>query len=296
MTTNSDSETPEALGWRKRLFVGMQYFLPQIALTRLVGWLTTRETVWLKDAAIRTFVKAFSVNISEAAQPVPAGYTSLNAFFTRTLADDARPIDNAADAIVAPCDGMISQCGDIVDGKLFQAKGYRYDCATLLQDPQAARRFDGGQFMTIYLAPYDYHRVHMPLRGRITSNLHVPGALFSVNQATAAAVPRLFSRNERRVFQIEGDIAAAMVMVGALNVGSISTVWEGKLTAGSFDLPEDLDLPEQPLAAGDTVGWFNMGSTVILLLPPAHAGWQHDLGPGDVVRMGERIGTLSATS
>ena len=281
--------TGRRLGVAARLFVGLQYFLPQIGLTRLINWLAQREARWLKDAMIRLFARAYSVDVREAAADVPDGYRNFNAFFTRTLRDGAREIDETRDAIVAPCDGVISETGPIEAGRLLQAKGFLYSAAELLDDTALAARFDGGRFMTIYLAPYDYHRVHMPLAGRIVAHRHVPGRLFSVNGATAAAVPRLFARNERRVFGIDGDIPAAMIMVGALNVGSISTTWSGTELAGAHERTTTLALPDAPLARGETVGWFNMGSTVILLVPPG-ASFDPAHVAGDVLRMGERIG------
>ena len=287
------AQESERLGIGNRLFIGLQYFLPQILITRLIGWLAKRETRWLKNALVRGFARAYSVNVGEAGAAVPDGYANFNAFFTRELAAGARAVDDAPGAIVAPCDGVISETGRIEDGRLVQAKGFRYTAAELLVDHDFAAAFDGGSFMTIYLAPYDYHRVHMPVTGRITAHRHVPGRLFSVNGATAAAVPRLFARNERRVFHIDGDMTMAMVMVGALNVGSISTVWSGTETAGYHERHTPLALPDAGFERGDTVGWFNMGSTVILLTP-AGSTFDDALVAGDVLRMGERIGSIGA--
>ena len=275
-----------------RLFVGLQYFLPQILLTRLIGWFATRDIVWFKNLLIRGLVRGYSINTREAAGRVPEDYASLNAFFTRTLREGARDIDATAGAIVSPCDGAISQLGAIEDGRLVQAKGFRYTVAELIDDDAQAARYDGGSFITVYLAPYDYHRVHMPIAGTIRDHRHVPGRLFSVNGATAAAVPRLFSRNERRVFHIDGDAPMVMVMVGALNVGSITTTWHGEVTAGHHERALSLPVPEMPLERGETVGWFNMGSTVILLASRG-ATWRDGLVAGDVLRMGERIGALT---
>lgn len=285
-----DSST---LGIGSRLFIALQYFLPQVILTRLVGWFAASELPWFKNLLIRGLVRLYAINTREAAQRVPEDYASLNAFFTRTLRKGAREIDDGPGAIVAPCDGAISETGRIEDGRLIQAKGFRYTVAELIDNAERTRHFNGGSFMTIYLAPYDYHRVHMPVAGAITEHRHIPGRLFSVNGATAAAVPRLFSRNERRVFHVEGARDIAMVMVGALNVGSISTTWSGTEQAGLHERALPLPLPELPLDRAETVGWFNMGSTVILLLPP-EAQFTDGWVPGDVLRMGERIGELSA--
>ncbi|MEM7610533.1 MAG: archaetidylserine decarboxylase [Pseudomonadota bacterium] len=284
------TEQPDTLRWSQKAFIALQYFLPQIALTRLVGWLMQRESRWLKNTIINGFVKSFSVNTNEAEKPVPDGYPSMNAFFTRALRAGARQVDQAADSIVAPCDGVVSQCGVINDGRLIQAKGFKYQCSELLADDDAREYYDGGQFMTIYLAPYDYHRVHTPMAGRIVTHRHVPGALFSVNQVTAAAVPRLFARNERRVFEInDGQSVTALVMVGALNVGSISTVWDDALDAGSLNYISKRKLPDTAFEKGATLGWFNMGSTVILLWPRGYAQWSETHAAGDVLRMGDVI-------
>ncbi|MEN0044019.1 MAG: archaetidylserine decarboxylase [Pseudomonadota bacterium] len=289
-STPSDKDR---LGIGSRLFIALQYFLPQLLLTRLIGWFASREAPWFKNLLIRALVRGYSINTREAASRVPEDYASLNAFFTRTLRDGARDIDGAPGTIVSPCDGAISQLGPIEEGRLVQAKGFRYSVAELIDDETQAAMYDGGSFMTVYLAPYDYHRVHMPIAGTIRDHRHVPGRLFSVNGATAAAVPRLFSRNERRIFHIDGDATMAMVMVGALNVGSITTTWHGAVTAGYHERALPLPVPEMPLARGETVGWFNMGSTVILLAPRG-AGWRDGLIAGDVLRMGERIGALPA--
>ncbi|MEM7449919.1 MAG: archaetidylserine decarboxylase [Pseudomonadota bacterium] len=283
----------EQLSIGSRLFVGLQYFLPQILLTRLIGWFATREAEWFKNLLIRALVRGYSINTREATGRVPEDYASLNAFFTRTLRDGARDVDGTLGAIVSPCDGAISQLGTIEDGRLVQAKGFRYTVAELIDNDAQAATYDGGSFMTVYLAPYDYHRVHMPVAGTIRDHRHVPGRLFSVNGATAAAVPRLFSRNERRVFHIGGDAPMAMVMVGALNVGSVTTTWHGAVTAGYHERALPLPVPDMPLERGETVGWFNMGSTVILLAPRG-AAWRDGLVAGDVLRMGERIGALPA--
>lgn len=278
-------------------FVSLQYLLPHLWLTAAVRWFADIRLPAIRTLSIRLLVRLFRIDTSEAEHPVPDGYASLNEFFVRTLKPGARPIASPEDALVSPCDGTVSQCGAIREGQLLQAKGHRYDVAELLDDAETATQFSAGTFITIYLAPYNYHRVHMPLDGRIAAERHVPGKLFSVNQATAAAVPRLFARNERRVFRFETAIGpVAMVMVGALNVGSIGTPWGGTHTAGFAETARDLAIPGPPdneLRRGDTVGWFNMGSTVILLLPPGGAALADGLGPEATMRMGSAIGRLS---
>jgi phosphatidylserine decarboxylase len=290
----SSSRLSRAASW---VFVSLQYLLPHLWLTAAVRWFASRRLPSVRTVSINTFVRMFSVDTAEAEHPVPDGYASLNEFFIRRLRPGARPLAAQADALVSPCDGTVSQCGVISEGRLLQAKGHRYFAAELLDDPDTATQFSAGTFVTIYLAPYNYHRVHMPLEGTLVAERHVPGRLFSVNQATAAAVPRLFARNERRVFWFDTAIGpVAMVMVGALNVGSIGTPWGGTHVAGFTEAPRDLAVPAAPdgeLRRGDTVGWFNMGSTVILLLPPGGAELADTLRPGATVRMGSAIGRLT---
>ncbi|MFK8053094.1 MAG: archaetidylserine decarboxylase [Woeseiaceae bacterium] len=283
---------PQTTTWRNRLFVSLQYFLPQHALTRGVGWFMSRESDWLKNTQIKALCRLFDINTEEAAKPVPEGYANLNEFFTRELKPGARDLSATPDdALMSPCDGAISECGRIENGSLIQAKGFRYSVAELLQDDGLAPYFDGGLFMTIYLAPYDYHRVHFPVAGTIERERHIPGKLFSVNGATAAAVPRLFARNERREFIIGNETSkTALVMVGALNVGSISTPWEtSPLVAGSKDDVTTLPAVDNDFQRGDLLGWFNMGSTVILLLPKSETSWRDDLKAGDKVRLGQPL-------
>ncbi|MEL7310474.1 MAG: archaetidylserine decarboxylase [Pseudomonadota bacterium] len=279
-----------ALG--RGFFVALQYLLPQFGLTRAIAWLSHRESVWLKNALIRGFSKLVGIDEREAEHPVPEGYDSLNAFFTRTLKPGCRPLDTAP-AIIAPCDGVVSQFGPIVEGQLIQAKGFLYSVERLIGSEEQAQHFRDGSFATIYLAPHDYHRVHAPLSAVVSTHRHIPGQLFSVNQATAAAVPRLFARNERRVFCFgPGGADAALVMVGALNVGSISTPWHGELAAGTLQQPQLLPCPTERVTRGDQLGWFNLGSTVIVLLPKG-VTLAESLQVGRKVRMGETLATPS---
>ncbi|MEL6300886.1 MAG: archaetidylserine decarboxylase [Pseudomonadota bacterium] len=272
----------------RALFITMQYVLPQLLLTRGMRWLSSRQTPWVKNLIIRSLTQMFDINIAEADRAVPDGYASANEFFTRELRAGSRPLA-LAPAWVSPCDGVVSQCGDIENDTLLQAKGFRYRLAELLGDDDVAASYRGGQFVTIYLAPSDYHRVHTPVTGLITTHRHIPGQLFSVNNATAAAVPRLFSRNERRVFCFgSAGSEAALVMVGALNVGSISTPWGADSEAGALHSVTSLPLPPERLTRGDTLGWFNLGSTVILVLPPS-VRLEADVKSGAVMRTGQAI-------
>ncbi|MEL6868605.1 MAG: archaetidylserine decarboxylase [Pseudomonadota bacterium] len=283
-----------ALTWRQKSFAMLQYFLPQIAMTRGVGWLMQREQPWLKNLLINNFIKLFKVDTQELDAAAPDAYASLNAFFIRELAADARPIDADPDSLTSPADGVVSASGSIKDGMVIQAKGFTYSATDLLGNAELAERFNGGVFATIYLAPYNYHRVHTPVAGEVVEHRHIPGKLFSVNGATARAVPKLFSRNERRVFDLAGTHGhSALVMVGALNVGSISTVWDGYVAAGSKPVAIRMALPPEPFAKGATVGWFNMGSTVIMLFEAGAARWHDDFAAGAIVRVGQPIGRLT---
>src|SRR5580700_688279 len=270
---------PPAPSLRDRLFVAMQYALPQHFLSRIVLRVTRIRLRPVKNLLIKSFLRGFKVNMSEASQPNPLQYPSFNAFFTRSLRAGARPIDIDPSMLVSPVDGTVSQIGRLDGSKLLQAKGHDYTLEALLAGaPEWAERFKGGAFATLYLAPYNYHRIHMPLAGTLRAAWFVPGKLFSVNAVTAAAVPGLFAKNERVVCVFEdGPRAFAMVLVGALFVGSITTVWHGDVAPRSprtrVDLP--LDSPRAPLKLnkGAEMGRFNMGSTVILLSQPDLLDW-----------------------
>ncbi|MEO0997360.1 MAG: archaetidylserine decarboxylase, partial [Pseudomonadota bacterium] len=225
---------------RERAFIALQHCLPRRWLTRLVYRLTRIRLAPLKNLTIRWFVRQFRVDVSEAENAVPGGYLSFNDFFTRALRTGARPLPQTATAFSSPCDGTVSQLGRIDGGTLLQAKGHRYSVAALLGDAGLAGRFDGGRFVTIYLAPYDYHRVHMPIAGRLRRDRRLGADLYSVNDATARRIDRLFVRNERVVALFDSDAGPlALVFVGALNVGSVSTVWGGELRAGFGTPPAD---------------------------------------------------------
>ncbi len=276
---------------RERLFIGFQKLVPRRALTRLIYRLTRIEKPWLKNLSIRAFVRAFSVDISDAENAVPDDFKSFNDFFSRSLKAGARTIDPAADAFVSPCDGTLSQFGPIVDNQIIQAKGVNYSMAELVNDPQVAKKFVGGRFATIYLAPYNYHRVHMPFDGSLVHEAPAGGDLYSVNQTTARRVPNLFTVNERRVMVFESEAGPfALIMVGAMNVGSITTSWAGETRAGFGEVEPAPGLRDGPtLRKGELVGWFNMGSTVILLTPE-NIDWLPQLKTDAIVRMGESLG------
>ncbi|MFZ1741505.1 MAG: archaetidylserine decarboxylase [Pontixanthobacter sp.] len=281
-----------------RLFVWLQYILPHHGLSRLAGALARSERPWLKDRLIRRFAAAYSVNMAESEREL-AQFRSFNDFFTRSLKPGARPLADPRKQVLSPADGAISQLGLIEQGRIFQAKGQSYSAAELLGgDGVLAAKFDGGSFMTIYLSPSDYHRVHMPVAGKLKHTTYIPGDLFSVNAVTAENVPRLFSRNERLscVFDTAHGTMAC-VMVGAMIVASIETVWGGlipphrkTIEITRFDR-SDNTVPS--LAAGGEMGRFLLGSTVILLFEPGQVGWLAGLQAGDSVRMGQPIGTLN---
>ena len=276
----------------ERWAVAAQYALPKQALTRLAGALAGARLGGLTQAAIRRFVARYGVDMSEAADPDIADYASLNDFFTRALREGARPLAPAD--YVCPVDGAISQFGVIERDQIFQAKGHAYSaCALLACDARAAAAFDNGQFATLYLSPRDYHRIHMPCAGRLQRMVHVPGALFSVNPATARGVPGLFARNERVVCWFDtarGPLA--LVLVGATIVGSMATVWHGVVNPPRPAQPRRWDYAGQAveLAQGAEMGRFLLGSTVVLLWPHGTLRFNPSWAPGGAIRMGEAMG------
>lgn len=283
-----------------RLFVAVQYLLPHHALSGVMYRLARVRWRPLKDLLIATLLRLYRIDMTEAADPNPKSYAHFNAFFTRALRADARPAEPDPQAVVSPVDGTVSQCGLITAGRLIQAKGRYFTVAELLGgDPEQARAFIGGTFATIYLAPSDYHRIHMPLGGDLAWMRHLPGRLFSVNAATADLVPRLFARNERVVCRFETDLGAmAMVLVGAIFVGGIETVWAGEVTPANAR-----SQPSSRLAGGGSVrlergaemGRFNLGSTVILLFEPGRVQLDETLLPGRKIRLGQRLGAPAAS-
>ncbi|MHB8476948.1 MAG: archaetidylserine decarboxylase [Steroidobacteraceae bacterium] len=283
---------PGALGGR--LFVWFQYLLPQHGLSRLVLAATRVRTRWFKNCLIRGFLKLYRVDMTEAAENDPYRYASFNEFFTRPLKIGARPIAREDDAIVSPVDGCVSEAGIIDGDRLMQAKGRCYRLAELLAAQPWASRFEGGSFATIYLAPFNYHRVHMPLRGTLRETVFVPGRLFSVNAVTAQHVPRLFARNERVLTLFDaGRGCFAVVLVGALNVGSMATVWAGDITPAPRRAIARIPSAATTLERGAELGRFNMGSTVILLFEANRARWAPEVRAGREVRLGRPLGVVA---
>lgn len=248
-----------------------QYLLPQHTLSMMMYRLTRCEVIWLKNAFIRFITRQYKVNMAEASETDLANYPSFNAFFTRSLKEGVRPIyDNV---IVSPVDGVVSQAGSIIAGQILQAKGQEYSLLSLLGgDDALTAEFVGGQFATIYLSPKDYHRIHMPIAGKLRKMRYVPGKLFSVSPRTVRAVPDLFARNERVVVTFDTVIGPmVLVLVGAIFVGSMATVWSGQITPSYGKVVQQWTYDgEQAISIeqGHEMGRFNMGSTVVLLFGP----------------------------
>lgn len=247
-----------------------QYLLPHRLLSHLAHQLAYSKTPWIKRRFIHTILAHFDVNLGEAANSDPDSYESFNAFFTRALKPGARTPDADPHSLLLPADGKVSQCGKIENGRIFQAKGQDYTAAELLGDAELAKAYENGVFMNIYLSPRDYHRVHMPWTGTLTETLHVPGRLFSVSPGTVADVPRLFARNERLVCHFDTDFGPmCSVMVGAMLVSGVETVWNGVNIPEYADAPKRIDFRGQNirLERFAEMARFNYGSTVILLFP-----------------------------
>lgn len=279
----------------ERLLAGFQYILPQHFLSRIVYALMRCETVWVKNLLIRLISRLAGINYAEALSPDPADYASFNAWFTRALKPGARFIDPDPHALLSPCDGRISETGVLRENRILQAKGKDYSLQDLLANDPVCQQLAGGYFSTIYLSPKDYHRIHMPLSGRLQRMIHVPGRLFSVAPYTVRQVPRLFARNERVISIFDTDAGPlVMVLVGAMLVSSTETVWAGEVTpAKNKDVSvKDYRDAAIKLAKGDEMGRFNMGSTVIMLLPPGALKGLADLGAGDAVQLGQKLGDV----
>lgn len=285
----------QAIPMNDVLFAKLQYLVPQHLLSRAAGWVARSEKSWIKNTFIQWFVKRYHVDMSQAVEENPLAYKCFNDFFTRALKPGARPIDFSEKSIVCPADGAVSQLGDINDGRIFQAKGQDYTTQELLGgDALLAEEFAAGRFATIYLSPRDYHRVHMPYGGKLRKMIAVRGDLFSVNTATASHVPRLFSRNERLVAIFDTDIGPmAMVLVGAMIVAGIETVWAGEVAPvkGSIETTEyqnAVDVVE--LAKGDEMGRFKLGSTVVVLFAKDKMHWNPVYEAGSPTVMGAKLG------
>ena len=283
----------------KTLFIFSQHLVPQRLLTQLLGKLAETKIPFIKNFLIHHFVKTYRVNLEEAAIDNIRSFVNFNDFFCRALKPEARNIDLNPNHIISPADGAVSQIGNIENGKIFQAKGQNFTCAELLgySETEGASShtalYTNGKFATIYLSPKDYHRLHMPVDAKLINTTFVPGKLFSVNQTTAENVPGLFARNERLVCHFESANGPfVMVLVGAMIVASIQTVWsKGQAIKSKTILEENFagDLALN-LKQGEEMGRFKLGSTVILLFPENGMHWQSELTQGVDLQMGERIG------
>ncbi len=274
-----------------RLLTWPQYLLPQQLLTAIAWRLSTCRVGWFKNVFIRTFASLFHVNLEEAERNQPEQYDCFNDFFTRALQPDARPLAPEQHRLISPCDGTVSQLGSLHSGRIIQAKGLDYTVERLLGHDGWAQRFADGRFITIYLAPNDYHRVHMPLAGKLRAEHRIPGRLFSVSAATTRAVPELFARNERMVALFETEHGpVAVVMVAALLVAGIETPWGGPGQRRPERNPRWTDFEQPPsLDRGTEMGRFHWGSTVIVLTPGDFPGWRTSLAPGRRVRLGQAL-------
>ena len=284
---------------KSALFLLSQYIAPQKLLSRLAGRLANTRIVWIKKTFINWFIKRYGVDMSIAADPNPDSYPNFNTFFTRPLAPGQRPISDDNHHIVCPADGAISQIDKIEGGRIFQAKGHYFTLDELLGgDAALARSFHGGSFTTIYLSPKDYHRVHMPYTGSLTTMIHVPGKLFSVNTITTARIPGLFARNERVVCVFDTEIGPmAVIMVGAMLVASIETVWAGQVTPVKNRIQTVYYGNNQPtinLKKGEEIGRFTMGSTAIVLFPENTVTWEPSLRAQSPVLMGQDMGMVNS--
>jgi phosphatidylserine decarboxylase len=274
----------------KPVYVLVQYCCPQHKLSRFVGWIAECRFKWFKNWAIKRLIRKYHVNLSEALSENLDDYPSFNSFFTRQLKPDVRPIAAGSTTISSPADGCVSQIGKINNDVILQAKNFNYTTTSLLGGAQTlAQKFENGRFATIYLAPKDYHRVHMPIFGKLLETTYIPGKLFSVNQITTETVPSLFSRNERLVCLFETAVGpVAIILIGAMLVGNIQTVWPMQYPKN--EITTERYTNGVVLERGAELGLFKMGSTVIMLFPKDSIEWLDTLQENSVVRVGEKIG------
>jgi phosphatidylserine decarboxylase len=275
-----------------RLNAVAQSLLPQNLSGRFIYRVSRSERVWLKNLLIRGFCRIYDIDLREAKRADPTAYASFNDFFTRELKSGARPVACEDDVVVSPADGRLTEFGRL--DRLLQAKGKTYTVASLLaEQPALIDMFNGGSFLTIYLAPHNYHRVHAPVAGLLDRGRYIPGRRFSVNESTAAAIDELYCRNERVALWLSTAFGySVVVMVGALNVASLTTALSGEIPSG----PERVLAAEAPvpLARGAELGRFNLGSTVVMLFPRGTIEWLPTLVPGQKLAMGQALGRIGA--
>lgn len=281
-----------------KLFVLSQYITPQLTVSRLAGRLAdSTKAPKLKNRVVKWFIGRYGVNMSEAAEQDPTAYPTFNAFFTRALKAGARDIEGNEEIFVSPVDGAISQLGQVSRDRVFQAKGQSFSLTELLGgDSERAAPFAQGKFTTIYLSPSDYHRIHMPMAGTLKEMVYVPGKLFSVNPTTADNVPNLFARNERVVCLFDTEAGPlALVLVGAMIVGSVETTWAGIIAPNPHQITQWQYSGEQAVhfEKGEEMGRFRLGSTVIAVMPEGSVQWNEDQAANKTVRLGEAFGRLN---
>jgi len=284
------------VGFIEYIFAGIQYLLPHHLLSNFVHWFLRIRVKIIKNMQIALISELTGVDWSESKLKSASDFESFNAFFTRELAARARPIDRDPGSFVAPCDGKINQCGRLTNDRLLQAKGRHYSLRDLLANDPVASKFHNGFFHTIYLAPRDYHRVHMPMSGHLQRMIHVPGRLFSVAPYSVNHVPGIFTRNERVISLFETSHGPmAVILIGAMLVSSMETTWSGVITPprGKRITTGDWSRREIHLEKGQEMGRFNMGSTVILLLTAGAVSMLTDYGAQDIVIMGQKLGRLT---
>lgn len=274
--------------------IWMQKCVPQHGISRCLGKLAHCRIRWLKNFLIRLFIQHYQVDLSEAEHEDYREYVHFNAFFTRLLKPGARPMPQDPQALACPVDGEVSQLGAIHGEQIFQAKGHAYSLEALLGgDASLANLFHNGEFLTAYLSPKDYHRVHMPIAGRLKKMIHVPGALFSVNHETVENVDGLFARNERVVCLFETEVGPmAVILVAAIVVAGIVVPWHGRVTPPKQQAIQEWNYSEQEiyLKRGEEMGLFEVGSTAIILFPENTMQWHDSLESASLIRLGQEIG------
>ncbi|MGY8817067.1 MAG: archaetidylserine decarboxylase [Pseudomonadales bacterium] len=277
---------------RSEWFAALQRILPQHTLSRIGSFLAEAKNPWLKNLLINLFIRVYDINLDEAKSASPNEYQNFNDFFTRALKEDARPVNSNDAVIVCPADGIVSQMGAIREGNIFQAKGKYFSSSSLLgADDEDSRRFLNGDFITIYLSPKDYHRVHMPIDGELLYTRYIPGKLFSVNLTTTKHIDGLFAKNERLVciFKTPAGLCA-VVLVGAMMVAGIESVWHGHYHPNTLVINQ-FDSQNVRLKKGEEMGRFKFGSTVIVMFEPNKTAWSEKYMPGSTTHFGEIMTT-----
>lgn len=285
----------------QRVKIALHYLLPQLAITRAAGWLAEQKWGIVTHFIIKLFAKQYKVDLSEAAKTEPSDYATFNEFFIRELKEGARPINNELNTLCLPADGKVSESGEISDDRLLQAKGHHFTLATLLaNDEEMAAKFKNGTFITTYLSPSDYHRVHMPYDATLRKMIYVPGELYSVNPFLAEHVPNLFARNERVICEFDTAFGPMIqILVGATITASMSTVWAGVINPPRANEVVSYEYLTEGATAvslkkGDEMGAFRLGSTVINLFPKNSVELEAHLQAGEATRMGEKLATRVA--